>query len=138
MDQALLDIIKQKQFRMTVARRRLFEILVHADAPLSTSAIAKKCPTVDRVSVYRNLDLFTDLGITKTVMTGWKQHYELADPFRRHHHHLNCIKCGMVIDVESDEFEIMVSRIAESYGFQSVDHTLEIKGTCTNCRDYRD
>lgn len=119
--------------RVTAPRLKVFDILEKATAPLSIADIIRMCPSVDRVSIYRTIDLFTRQGITVGIAHGWKQHYELAAPFRPHHHHLLCIKCGATAEVHSKELEEIVARIASKHNFSSSAHTFEITGLCKKC-----
>jgi len=64
--------------------------------------------------------------------------YELAEWLRGHHHHLVCIDCGAVEDVEIPtkvelRLESIVSEVATKSEFQPLDHALEIEGRCSRC-----
>ena len=55
-----------------------------------------------------------------------------------HHHHLICVACGTVDDVEIlPEYEIRVNElvdlIAQLAGFEPRAHDLEIEGRCAKC-----
>ena len=133
MERELEVIFAREKIRLTHPRKVIFKILHESDAPLSASMIAKQCQSIDRVSVYRSLDLFVRLGIARSVPIGWKQRYELTDPFRSHHHHLSCTSCGQLIDVRSEKFETMINNLVTEYGFLPTDHTFEVRGLCKDC-----
>jgi len=64
--------------------------------------------------------------------------YELAEWLMGHHHHLVCIDCGAVDDVElSGELEAtleqLVSQAAGAGDFTATGHALEIDGRCAAC-----
>jgi len=64
--------------------------------------------------------------------------YELAEPLQQHHHHLVCVECGRIDDVQFDEsaeasVHAVVAGVAGERGFTALDHTLEIEGTCEEC-----
>lgn len=127
-------ILTHNQLRLTQPRRKVFMTLHDSDEPLSASAIAKQCAGVDRVSVYRTLELFTTLNIATVVPVGWKRRYELTSPFKPHHHHLSCTNCGALIDVHSGKLEQLVASIAAEYGFAATEHKFEVSGLCATCR----
>ncbi|SCX49289.1 Fur family transcriptional regulator, ferric uptake regulator [Klenkia marina] len=52
----------------------------------------------------------------------------------RHHHHLVCRSCGRTVEVAGPAVERWADRTAEEHGFADVSHTLEIFGTCAECR----
>lgn len=51
-----------------------------------------------------------------------------------HHHHLVCRTCGATIEVEGPVVEKWTRAIAAEHGFTDISHTLEIFGTCADCR----
>ncbi len=52
----------------------------------------------------------------------------------RHHHHLVCRSCGKAVEVEGPAVERWTASVAAAHGFSAVSHTLEIFGTCAECR----
>lgn len=133
--QHLHAILQKHHLRLTQPRMVVFAALEHATKPLAISAIITACPAVDRVSVYRTIDLFSRTGIVVSTLHGWKQRYELAAPFRPHHHHLICTQCGRIIDIHSKKLEYIVAYIAARHQFEAHAHTFEIKGLCHNCHE---
>ncbi len=51
-----------------------------------------------------------------------------------HHHHLVCRACGRTVEVEGPAVERWAVTVADRHGFVDVSHTLEIFGTCADCR----
>ena len=134
MDQEFEDIFARNHLRLTTPRRAVFAALKQSDEPLAMSALIRLYNGTDRTSVYRTIDLFVRLGIAQTVQMGWKQRYELTGPFKSHHHHLSCSKCGKLVDVHSSKIEDIVATVAHEHGFTMSDHTFEIRGLCDSCR----
>lgn len=130
-----LEVIFAKhQLRMTKPRQKVFEILHNSTIPLSVGAIAKRCPEIDRVSIYRTIDLFVSLTIAEAVPLGWKQRYELTSPFMAHHHHLYCTGCGLLVDIHSKKLELLVAALAKDYDFATSEHKFEVSGLCKSCQ----
>ena len=134
MDREIIALFANSELRLTRPRQVIFDVMHQANAPLTITTIAQLCPSIERTSVYRTLGLFVQLGIAEIVPLGWKQQYELTSPFRVHHHHLSCTKCGNVIDIHSKKFELLIASIAKQNNFTAQDHTLEVRGLCVNCR----
>lgn len=134
MERQLEQLFASRNLRSTAARRKVFAVLHEQDEPVTASQVADKCDTIDRTSVYRSLDLFVAIGIAKQVPIGWKQRYELTNPFKAHHHHLSCVRCGQLVDLQSPAIERMIKSVAADYGFEAVDHTFEIRGICPDCK----
>lgn len=121
-------------YQVTKAREATFKLLVSPE-PLSMSEILEKADgSVDRVSVYRNIDVFEKIGLVHRIYIGWKYKLELSDKFVGHHHHLSCLKCGKVIDIEDEKhIDDFIHEIANKFGFQPRRHQFEVDGYCKDC-----
>lgn len=126
-------IFATHHLRLTKPRQVVFAALKAAQAPLAIGDIVKLCPQIDRVSIYRTLDVFVKLGIAEAVPVGWKQRYELTSPFQAHHHHLYCTNCGKLVDIHSKKLELVIASIARDYDFTPREHTFEVSGLCQKC-----
>lgn len=132
MQEEIKTILKQQGFTATKTRMAVLASILSLQ-PASLNQLITSLPNVDRATVYRTIDLFTDLGITKKVYTGFKYRIELGDSFQEHHHHLTCLRCGTFIDVHTPEIEYAIEQTAANNGFRVVRHDLDIAGYCANC-----
>ena len=130
----LEKFFNENKLRLTEPRRDVFRILEARDQPLTLGEIIKSSQFAERTSVYRTLQLFTKLGIVDLVQVGWKQRYELADPFKPHHHHLVCVKCGELVDLDSSKLEKLVNKLAGAHNYTLTAHHVELQGICNKCR----
>lgn len=128
------QILKHNNVSVTSVRRAIFDALAETDKPLKNGEIAALVPSVDRASVYRTLELFDRLGLTTTVIRGWTPFTELAEPFKYHHHHIICQECGRVVEIENETLEDVLNLIATRHDFTLSKHTVELVGTCSNCK----
>lgn len=135
MKSELENILSKNGLRVTRARQTVFTALSASQAPLQIGELVKRCPSVDRVSVYRTIELFIKLHIIETIPFGWKQQYELAEPFKPHHHHIHCTQCGQLTDIHSSDLESLVANIAARYNFSVQVHKFEISGLCHQCQN---
>lgn len=128
-------LLKNQGHQVTKTRLALFSILLAPDPQSVNEILMKSQGQVDRVSVYRNLDLFEKLGIVHRIYIGWKYKVELSDEFMNHHHHLSCLGCGKTIDI-ADERHIneFIEKIAQEFDFVPRRHQFEIDGYCKDCR----
>ena len=84
---------------------------INADVSLST--------------VYRNLKVLEAIGVLKRNEFGdGRSRYEVTPA--RHHDHLIDVETGCVIEFRSAEIERLQIEIAQRYGYQVLDHRLEI------------
>lgn len=131
------ELLKQHNLRLTKPRQQVFEVLQQSAVPLTISDIAKKCKNVDRASVYRTLVTFDQLHIVSAVAIGWKNYYELAEPFIPHHHHLYCIRCQNAEPIQTPELEQLVGYLSRKHQFAVVKHHFELEGICKNCQKHQ-
>lgn len=135
METRFTELLTQYHYRITTPRKHIFNALKTSHKPLSIVELcAQVAGSVDTVSVYRTIDLFTKLGIATAVTHGWKQRYELASPFRPHHHHLVCRQCGEATEIHSANIESLITTIAQDENFVPSDHIFEINGLCRKCQ----
>lgn len=127
-------LLQTNGYRSTEPRQLVFAALQQADEPLSLQQLHALTPGADRTSVYRTLELYERLHIIDIVHVGWKKRYELADPFKPHHHHLQCTSCQQLIAIDTPELEQLISTIAKKYDYTITHHHFELAGTCANCQ----
>ena len=125
--------------RYSSRRRRLVEALDRADHPLVATDIVALDEDLPQSSVYRNLAVLEAAGVVVKVLTnGDRAAFELAEELKGHHHHLVCVQCGLVLDIDvPNEVEQMldtgVADLVSRAGFVLVGHRLDLMGRCENC-----
>lgn len=126
--------------RYTKGRQAVVEALARAAGPMSaaelTQVVGDKVPLS---SLYRTLAVLEDADVVAHHL-GAKglTRYELAEWLTGHHHHLVCVECGQVSDIEIPEpqeesVRDLVAQIASLASFKPSDHALEIEGRCVRC-----
>ena len=99
----------------------------HPDVDELYSRVSKVDPKISIATVYRTVKLFEEAGIlTKHDFKGGKARYEAM--IESHHDHLIDIKTGEIIEFVDDEIEKLQKKVAEKYGYNLVDHKLELYG----------
>ncbi len=128
------------EVRYTRGRRMVVAALRDADGPRSAAELHDELAhRVPLSSLYRSLSVMADAGVLSTHHAGGGvTRYELAEWLVGHHHHLVCVECGAVDDVElSDEMEATLERLvthaATEGGYRARGHALEIDGLCSAC-----
>lgn len=132
--------LKERDIRLTTGRRTIVRSLGIADGPRSASDLyASIGDSVPLSSIYRSLAVLEEAGVVSPhYSTKGVTRYELAEWLMGHHHHLVCLECGQVEDIEiAPEIETQLEAIVESIGrdvsFSPRDHALEIEGSCSRC-----
>ncbi len=99
----------------------------HPDVDELYKRVSKVDPKISIATVYRTVKLFEESGIlTKHDFKGGKARYETIN--ESHHDHLIDVKTGEIIEFVDDEIEKLQNRVAEKYGYDLVDHKLELYG----------
>jgi Fur family ferric uptake transcriptional regulator len=132
--------LRDAEVRLTRGRREVVDALAQARGPVSAAEIRIHLDgAVPLSSIYRTLGVLTQTDVTSLHHSrDGVTRYELAEPLQHHHHHLVCISCGRIDDVEfAAETEAAVHEVvaseASDRGFKAVNHSLEIEGTCEEC-----
>ncbi len=126
--------------RMTRQRRVILSVIETAKQHLDAAMIlrrARKLDTgVNRVTVYRTLGLLKRHGLVDELdllhMRGDGHYYE-RHPLRDHLH-IGCLKCGKVIEFESDLFERLKAQVERDCRVHITTTRVEMGGYCTDCR----
>lgn len=115
-----------------IVYQTLAEMKNHPTADMIYEQLHPENEKVSRMSVYRILDTFSKCRLIRRLNhPGSATHY---DAFMTPHHHLICVQCGSVLDVdrtEDEHFEIPHENIPE--GFQVLDFTVDFQGVCSSC-----
>jgi Fur family ferric uptake transcriptional regulator len=88
-------------------------------------------------TVYRTLKLLLDSGLAaERKFEDGQTRYEHADP-EEHHDHLICLSCGDILEFEEERIEALQNEVAKKFGFEVVNHNLELYGYCEKCKKGR-
>ena len=99
----------------------------HPDVDELYNRVLKIDSQISISTVYRTVKLFEECGIlTKHEFNGGKARYEELN--EGHHDHLIDIKSGEIIEFVDEEIEKLQKKVAEKYGYNLVDHKLELYG----------
>lgn len=132
----ILKILRDRGDRLTPVRSALVKVFVRDHRPLSvpeiTALLRKSGLQTNKTTVYRQLEILVGGGILETVnFEDGKIRYEIAGT---HHHHLVCLRCEKVADIElSKDLQIFSADLKRSR-FQVMRHALEFYGLCANCQ----
>ncbi len=130
--QCLAKSVKLTDQRKTIARvlsesKITYGESDHPDVDELYNRVSKIDPKISIATIYRTVKLFQEAGIlTKHDFKSGKARYEAID--ESHHDHLIDIKTGKIIEFVDEEIEKLQNKVAEKYGYNLVDHKLELYG----------
>ena len=120
-----------KGVKLTDQRRIIAKVMSnsqdHPDVNELYLRVSKLDSRISIATVYRTVKLFEEAGIiTKHDFKGGKARYEEVS--EGHHDHLIDVNTGEIIEFVDDEIELLQKKVAEKYGYNLVDHKLELYG----------
>ena len=124
-----------KGVKLTAQRKIIAQIMSdssdHPDVDELYKRVSKIDSKISIATVYRTVKLFEEIGIlAKHDFKGGKARYEELS--EGHHDHLIDIKTGEIIEFVDEDIEKLKKKIAEKYGYDLVDHKLELYGVKKN------
>ncbi len=138
------ELVKRKLaasgMRYTAGRRVIVTVMQMATGPRTTAELASgQGGSIPLSSLYRTLSMFEETGVLRRHHgTDGVARYELAEWLTGHHHHVVCISCGAIEDVDVPEsaersLDAIASTLGSEAGYRVVDHELEVAGVCPKC-----
>lgn len=115
------ELVKEKNIKLTHARREILEILCEANQPLSYEDI-KSNIVMDKATFYRNITKFEEENIINSFESNDKKRY--FEVSQKRHPHFICTQCKKI---ECIKKECGVD--LEGYLIESV----ILKGLCKEC-----
>ena len=131
------DVDRKLNRRSTEQRELIREILQHAGRHLDADEIYQKTrersPSISLSTVYRNLQVFKEMGLVEEHQFGSRRYYEPAPQAK--HHHLVCLGCGRVFEFKCPSTERLKSTISREEGFRVTDAEVRLTGYCPECQE---
>ncbi|GIM48295.1 transcriptional repressor [Collibacillus ludicampi] len=128
-----------ESFKLTPQREATLRVLLeNEEAHLSAEEIfmlvKQKAPDIGLATVYRTLDLLSELKIIEKLNFGdGVARYEFrSDDHPHHHHHLICLKCNRLFEIE-DLLDSLEAKVEREHNFKIVDHRVSFLGYCADC-----
>ncbi len=124
-----------KGVKLTEQRKIIAKVMSeatdHPDVDELYTRVSKIDSKISIATVYRTVKLFEESGIVaKHEFKGGKARYEELS--ESHHDHLIDVKTGEIIEFVDEEIEKLQKKVAEKYGYELVDHKLELYGVKKN------
>ncbi len=121
---------------VTTQRQAVFETILdrtdHPTAEQVYQAVCGELPQISRMTVHRILGTFAALGLVARIChPGSSARF---DPKVQQHHHLVCLDCGRIIDVEDPRLNQIPWPEVSPHDFQIEAYHVHFRGRCARCR----
>ncbi len=136
--QTINEQLESANYRMTQQRKAVLEVMIentghHLTAEEVLAAARHKVPNIGIATVYRTLERLAALQlIYKTLFDEGKHRYELSDQQDHQHHHIICVACGKIFEVEEALLDSLELHL-EQEGYKIVNHQLKVWAYCPEC-----
>ena len=131
----LVQRLRKAGYKITPPRLAVLEIILRDGQHQTPGEILRQAqaihPNTGRATVYRTLELLTQLGIVRPIYVG-----ENGPTYIRAeggHHHLVCAQCGKIVDFDQCGADVLARDLEMRFGFHIRSHLLEFYGLCAEC-----
>ena len=123
---------------LTNQRRLLLELLRDAEGHIDAKELYRRASTRDEsispATVYRSLNLFTELGLVDEMrLGGIRCYYEIKQS--PEHMHLVCRGCNKVMEFQNPHFQELIEAVRREHGFKVTKAELYLEGYCPECEE---
>ncbi len=132
--------LKEKGYKLTAQRQAVLKVMMEHEGehlrPEEIYELVKgSYPEIGLATVYRTLALLNRMELVyKLDLNDGCSRYELSRNSEDHwHHHLICLKCNEVAEMEEDLLESLEGEILRKKGFVIKDHKVKFYGYCRKC-----
>ena len=136
------DIIEDNGYHFTNQKKIILEVLLESQTHLNVEDISDilKKDKIGIATIYRGLNQFTELGITKELNIDGTSFYELKMFGQKPLHiHFKCNNCGDLIDIDNNEISLkyinLTNKIEDENDIEINDTDILFKGLCSKCRN---
>ena len=128
-------MIRRNTIQRTLVLEAVNHLHCHATADEIYNEIAREHPTVSRETIYRNLNLLSEMGeIRRLEVPGSADRF---DHIAGNHCHVKCEACGRVFDVDMEFVSGLESGIRDTHGFDFTGYDIIFHGVCPECKEKR-
>jgi len=134
--QKFKEICRRHGMKITPQRVGIYQELLSSQEHPSASAIYRKIrnyyPNISLGTVNSTLLVFSEIGLAKSVESSGEP--KRFDPNLEPHHHFKCIKCGRIIDFQSNVYDHIVVPPEIDRKFVVMGKRVHLEGLCDKCR----
>ena len=136
-------MLTSAEVETTKNRLLVLEVVGNNQFPLSADDIFKtleRSSSINRVTVYRILDLLVDNGIVERLSTGGRAAYYGLAPNDRHapHPHFYCKSCGQMDCLNPESLNVDTQPLWQTFPGRIDKVEVRVDGVCKNCLKQND
>lgn len=140
--QRVKEQLHKASYKLTPQREATVRVLLENEADHLSAEdvylkVKDKAPEIGLATVYRTLELLAELKVVDKINFGdGVARFDLRKEGAKHfHHHMVCMECGAVDEIEEDLLEDVERRVEKEFNFKILDHRLTFHGICHRCQE---
>jgi len=126
---------REVKLSVTPQRLSIFKALIqdrsHPSPESVYNSIIPEHPTISLATVYKTLDTFEKNEIISMVTPLYNT--VRYDPITKRHHHLVCVQCKRVIDLEEPELDRLKIPGTIDHKHRLIDYSIHFNIICSDC-----
>jgi Fur family peroxide stress response transcriptional regulator len=129
------EICSRYGLAATHQRRVIYETVMslpdHPSPEAIYEKVRKQIPSISLATVYKNIRIFLNSGLFQEVSL----HHESlrVEANRQPHHHLVCVRCKTITDLDEAELEPVRLKSKLPRGFRVQRVAVDVLGICRDC-----
>jgi Fur family transcriptional regulator, ferric uptake regulator len=131
--------LRDAGYKLTTARLTVLQVLEENDGHMTSTEVLERVAARDgaigRASVFRTLDLLTQLSIIRPTYIDSSVTPTYVMLPGGHHHHIVCTNCNRVIEFEDCGLSDLSARLEREFDVKLTGHLLEFYGLCRSCQE---
>jgi Fur family ferric uptake transcriptional regulator len=130
------SVMNLRRFQRNTPQRKVIleelqKTTSHPTAVEVYEIVRRRLPKISLGTVYRNLDLLTEMGTIQRLDPGGTEARFDGNPDC--HYHVRCVRCGRVDDVHGLPAGLPTDQLEEDAGYEILGLRLELVGICPRC-----
>ncbi len=130
------DRLRAAGERVTPQRLAVADALAASGQPLTAEELLRRLrgrrAAIGRATVFRALEALVGAGVARRLELEGHGSAYVACP-AEHHHHLACMECGRVLEIDETYLRGIAERVASDTGFVIDDARVDFYGRCSAC-----
>lgn len=133
---AMARALRRAGYRLTSPRLAILRVLQENRSSLEPEDILDRartwCPSLGLVTVYRTMDMLTELGLVRRLHSAGGCHGFAGSGVNRHP--LVCKRCRRVVEFPCQGLDDLIEHVRDHTGFVISEHMVELVGLCPECQ----
>ena len=134
--QQLSEVLRANGYKVTPQRLAVYESLAatksHPTAEMLFSVLQPNYPSMSFATVYKTVEILHKINVIQILNTGEDSMRYDADTSI--HHHIQCISCGRVDDLNDLDSLALVKEAERLSGYEIAGHQFYFFGVCPECK----